>query len=577
MGRSRYRLGKHERLFGLSKRIGERLGPTQSARHALYKLNRLGEAHEAYEVALKQTLLGSDKKTANDRVTEIAGKTGTITLKVNEAGASVSLDGKPAGTSPLAKPLRVLAGPHKVAVTKDGFTPFDSSVDVAAKGDATVDVQLKEPQKGAKVSVTIKGGEALKVSVDGAEVGAAPWEGTLAAGPHKISARSDKAVAAEVTIEVQAGTPQAVELVASEGRGTLEVRTEMPKSKISVDGKEVGSGSFTGELPAGEHELSVALDGYATATKSWGVAARWVRSIRCSKPPLCRSRDTDAPWSSMASIVVSWWQVRARWLGTRWTPPVTGATICDSANPWAAHRRYIGYAFAPIRSRLFLLVGLHSPEPTSCSPASRSPTGGCAARDESFTIGLFGGGGALASRAVRSIAFRITGAVGAGLAYRHMLLGRETVAATGATSSTGNDDGEGYLTGVLSVELAAQVLMAGTTSFVVGAAIWLEHAGDGVPTPAEGDVYLTRRRIPAPQATPSYERDRTQFFSALPAFTSARSSSGASRRPPVHCCFTFSPPPPSRMGGSEGRSGRRGFERFESSQASVTIGMRGAG
>jgi hypothetical protein len=51
-------------------------------------------------------------------------------------------------------------------------------------------------------------------------------------------------------------------------------------------------------------------------------------------------------------------------------------------------------------------------------------------------------------------------------------------------------------------------------SFVVGAAIWLEHAGDAVTTPAEGDVYLTKDgEVPAPQATPSYEMaSGTQFF-----------------------------------------------------------------
>ncbi len=495
--------------------------------NAFYKLNRLAEAHEAYEAALKQTLLGGDKKTANDRLGEIAGKTGTVTVTVNEAGAAVSVDGKPAGSSPLVKPVRIMAGSHKLTVTKDGFTPFETTVEVAVKGASTIDVQLKEPQKGAKVSVTIKGGEPMQVSVDGAEVGAAPWEGTLASGPHTISARSPKSVAAEVTIEVKAGTPQAVELVAAEGRGTLEVRTEMPKSKISVDGKEVGTGSYTGELPAGEHDISVALDGYATATKKVTVVAGEVvaETITLRKATAGAVVDkTEAPWSFNG--LYGGFQLAGMFEPTgsgntlEDACAVTGATSCESGNPMGgAIAGYIGYAFSPIGLELFLLGGGDLVEPSATfdgvTGSEINPLVAQPAREESFIIGRFGGGGAARLRVLVPIdRFRITGAVGAGLAYRHMLLGRDTVAENGATSSTGNDDGEGYLTGVLSVEVAAQVLMAGTTSFVVGAALWLEHAGDGVTTPGEGNVFLTKDgEIPAPQATPSYEMaSGTQFF-----------------------------------------------------------------
>ena len=56
---------------------------------------------------------------------------------------------------------------------------------------------------------------------------------------------------------------------------------------------------------------------------------------------------------------------------------------------------------------------------------------------------------------------------------------------------------------------------AGTKSLTLGANLWLEHAGDGVPTPAEGDVFLTGEdgQVPAPQATPSYDMaSGTQVF-----------------------------------------------------------------
>ena len=44
------------------------------------------------------------------------------------------------------------------------------------------------------------------------------------------------------------------------------------------------------------------------------------------------------------------------------------------------------------------------------------------AREEAFTIGRVGGGGALRLRVLVPIdRFRVTGALGAGMAYRHLL------------------------------------------------------------------------------------------------------------------------------------------------------------
>jgi len=498
--------------------------------NALYKLNRLMEAHDAYETAMKErgaTILGADKKVANDRIAEIAGKSGTVTVAVNPPGASVSVDDKLVGASPLPKPIRLATGSHKLSVIKDGFVAFNTTLDVVAKGALTVEVKLAEPPKGAKVSVTVKGAEAMQVLVDGAEVGSAPWEGELAVGVHKIAGRSPKAQAPEITIEVKAAAPLSVELLPGEGRGTLEIRTEMPKSQIAVDGEKVGEGTFKGELSAGEHEVTVTLEGFAPSVKKVKIVAGEVvaETITLRKATAgAVVEPTTVPWSFNGLYggfqLVGMFEPAGSGNTLDTSCEVTGATTCESGTPMGgAIAGYIGYAFAPIGLELFLLGGGDIVSPSASfdgvTGSEINPLVAAPAREEAFTIGRFGGGGAARLRALFPIdRFRLTGAVGAGLAYRHMLLGRETVAASGATSSTGNDDGDGYLTGVLSIELAAQVLMAGTTSFVLGASLWLEHAGDGVATPAETDVYLTKDgEIPAPQATPSYDMaSGTQLF-----------------------------------------------------------------
>ncbi len=437
--------------------------------NALYQLNRPIEALDAYEKALKDysaTLLGKDKKLAADRVTELQGKIGSITITVNEAGAAVSLDGKSVGSSPLAAPLRVPAGSHKISVSKDGLPPFETTVEVAGKATVPVNVELKAPPPPETPKVEAK-------------------------------------------------------------KGSLEIRTEHPKAKIAVDGGTPTEGNFKGELEDGEHEYTITLDGYQTVTKKITVAAGEVivETVTLRKATAGSVAEKfDVPWSFNGVYggfqLVGMFEPTGSGNTLQSSCPVTGATSCEASGPMGgAIAGYVGYAFDPIGLEVFLLGGGDITEPSASfdgvTGSEVNPLVAAPAREEAFTIGRFGGGGAARLRLLFPVdRFRFTGAVGAGVAYRHMLLARETVAENGATSSTGNDDGTGYVTGVLSVELAAQVLMAGTSSFVVGFNLWLEHAGDGVATPAESDVFLTKDgEIPAPQATPAYDMaSGTQLF-----------------------------------------------------------------
>ena len=100
--------------------------------------------------------------------------------------------------------------------------------------------------------------------------------------------------------------------------------------------------------------------------------------------------------------------------------------------------------------------------------------------------------------------FRVTGAVGAGVAYRHMLLARNTTAASGAENKY--TDNVGYITPVLSFELAGQVRIAGNTALAVGLDFWLEHAPSSTQSEASGgQVLATEGQLPSPLFTPAYD------------------------------------------------------------------------
>ena len=208
----------------------------------------------AYESWLKTygtTAPPAKKRAAEARLKELDGRTGLLALDVAESGATVSVDGKPSGTTPLAAPLRLAVGPHRIRVTKDGFVPFDQAPNVAAGTTATVQVKLEAQTTKGRLSVREKSGKPLRVFVDGVDMGDAPWAGEVEAGPHEVSGRSGPMTAAPEKVTVERGKTRDVELVASASYATLKVGTSDGKGLVYLDDKLVGEGTFTSDVPSG--------------------------------------------------------------------------------------------------------------------------------------------------------------------------------------------------------------------------------------------------------------------------------------------------------------------------------------
>jgi hypothetical protein len=107
-----------------------------------------------------------------------------LTVNVNEAGASVSIDGAPAGTTPLPGPVRVEMGPRQLRVAKPGFKEHVSTQNAVGGAKATVDVKLEADVRQGRLRIVTDAGAAIRV--DGKLVGLGQWEGVVAAGTHSI-------------------------------------------------------------------------------------------------------------------------------------------------------------------------------------------------------------------------------------------------------------------------------------------------------------------------------------------------------------------------------------------------------
>ena len=155
--------------------------------NAQYALKMQAEAYDSYDRLLKDyaTSVGTHAKAqAQARLKELAAVTGYISIRVNEAGADVSLDGKSIGQSPVAALIRVAAGPHKVDVVEGGLRP---GVEDAERRRRTGKRSSTSSSRGRRrpgiSSVKEKTGQPVRVLVDGADVGAAPLDVDVAPGP----------------------------------------------------------------------------------------------------------------------------------------------------------------------------------------------------------------------------------------------------------------------------------------------------------------------------------------------------------------------------------------------------------
>jgi hypothetical protein len=98
-------------------------------------LGRYVESIEAFQRFLTEATEApaTARASATKAVDELRSKVAFLEISCGVAGAEVSLDGQPKGTTPLPGTIAVLPGPHQLLVEKAGSLPFTSKV-LAARG-----------------------------------------------------------------------------------------------------------------------------------------------------------------------------------------------------------------------------------------------------------------------------------------------------------------------------------------------------------------------------------------------------------------------------------------------------------
>lgn len=237
---------------------------TQNAAIALRNLNRFDEALEMFEklVAEFPNLGEKDRQLVDKEIAELQALVGTIEVRAPEEGASVTVDGRERGATPLA-PVRVPAGSHVVRVYKDGFLPFEVRVEVAGRQAAVVNAKLEALAQAGRLSVTEDAGKEADVVVDGVVVGKTPWQGRVAVGNHVVYLRGEGDLGTQpamATVRINQVTPVVLALEPLES--TLRVEPTPSGATVAIDGVVVGSGLWDGRLRKGRHKVEIAQEGF---------------------------------------------------------------------------------------------------------------------------------------------------------------------------------------------------------------------------------------------------------------------------------------------------------------------------
>jgi tetratricopeptide (TPR) repeat protein len=179
-------------------------------------------------------------------------------------GAEVILDGKERGRTPFLTPLN--KGKHEVVLKLEGHREVGSFFVMPSDRDLSIRLDLPlGVGAGSRLTLTSSPGGA-KVAIDGKEIGITPWSGEIRAGNHKVSVAADGFVKEERVVQVQPNRDADVTFALNRapGPGKLHIDTEPPEAVVAVDGKQVGTSPYTGEVAPGEHTLEVSNEGYKT-------------------------------------------------------------------------------------------------------------------------------------------------------------------------------------------------------------------------------------------------------------------------------------------------------------------------
>ncbi len=477
-----------------------RIAPRESIQRNIGQTYRdlkdMASAYEAYERLLanygdkmKPTL----KSDAEHALEELAVRTGLVSIGVQEPGAFVTIDHKQAGTTPLARPIRANVGSHTVEVTKAGFETIAQSVELHGHDTVAINGPLAKEILTGHVSVAVTPPDAaVKILLDGKEVGPPPWQGDVDPGIHTIEAKGDTLVAAPRQIDVTKKGNYAETLDVRAAQGTIAVNVDVADSEIAIDGKVVARGVFEGAEPIGPHSLSVAHAGFTTYRKDLIVhdGEKIVENVSLAREQVVAAGPKAPPhdWKGVYSqlLFVGMFEAStpsndiAKGVGYTTDTGINGSWIFGGGLDVR-----IGYSFGPIGIEGSILGRYDHSEIDATVNTATQAHPGVTPRTEDWQFHRVGGNASIGVRLMPEMqTVRPTFGIGGGLSVNAMLFNRSIDGTSSGMSGSGV-----YVAPSFMMDAGIELGSTPGTRFYVGALLFAEFASasQGKPSSSFND------------------------------------------------------------------------------------------
>jgi formylglycine-generating enzyme required for sulfatase activity len=183
-----------------------------------------------------------------------------VSLRTEPPGATVLVDGTPAGTTPAD--LELTAGERAIEVRLAGYNAWNGKVQVVANEPlALPDVKLAAAD--GRVDVASTPSEA-SLSIDGEFRGRTPLQLRLSPGrAHRLTLTKPGYETVNTDLSVAADSGRRLQLELKPEFGAVEIRTTPPNATIVVDGEQRGATPSTLQLTAVAHVIQVERAGFA--------------------------------------------------------------------------------------------------------------------------------------------------------------------------------------------------------------------------------------------------------------------------------------------------------------------------
>ncbi len=182
------------------------------------------------------------------------------------ASATVQIDGKPMGQTPLTE-LALHAGEHELLVTAERFLDHHEVLQVEGGGRRKVIAVNLQPAWANVELITTPAG--ARVFVDEQEMGETPLSLEMLQGSRQLKISKTGFKTWQENIKIVAGEHRRLPLTLVRADGKVVIRSDPPGASVTIDSRYRGRTPLNIALaPDREYRLSFSLSGYEKAARS---------------------------------------------------------------------------------------------------------------------------------------------------------------------------------------------------------------------------------------------------------------------------------------------------------------------